>query len=182
MLRALLFYTIMAVVGFIYMSADDPAGAQMRLFGDGNDVGWDTLIGAGVGLVVVALSWFGQRFKPLQELSNELGRVIGEPGSIAIAALACSSAIGEEILFRGAIQPGLGLWWTSAIFAFLHGGTRRSLRLSVIFAFLAGLLLGWLTEWTGNLLAPILCHVTVNYFNLHLIVGRLKETKTEVVS
>ncbi|MFZ0545271.1 MAG: type II CAAX endopeptidase family protein [Candidatus Promineifilaceae bacterium] len=34
--------------------------------------------------------------------------------------LALAAGIGEEILFRGAIQPRFGLWFTSIIFAILH--------------------------------------------------------------
>lgn len=31
------------------------------------------------------------------------------------------AAVGEEILFRGAIQPYFGIWLTSVLFIFLHG-------------------------------------------------------------
>ena len=96
---------------------------------------------------------------------------MGQPSSLAIAGLAVSSAIGEEIFFRGALQPLLGFWITAALFGLLHGGTSRRFRVWTIFAVAAGLLLGWLATYTENLLAPILCHMTINYFNLHLVVG-----------
>lgn len=35
-------------------------------------------------------------------------------------ALAVGAGIGEEILFRGALQPALGIWFTSALFAIVH--------------------------------------------------------------
>ncbi|MFD0931624.1 CPBP family intramembrane glutamic endopeptidase [Psychroflexus salinarum] len=31
------------------------------------------------------------------------------------------AGVGEEILFRGALQPLLGLWWTAILFVILHG-------------------------------------------------------------
>jgi len=33
------------------------------------------------------------------------------------------AGIGEELLFRGAIQPLLGIWWTGLLFALAHYGT-----------------------------------------------------------
>lgn len=35
-------------------------------------------------------------------------------------ALAIGAGIGEEILFRGALQPAQGIWFTSALFAIVH--------------------------------------------------------------
>jgi membrane protease YdiL (CAAX protease family) len=34
--------------------------------------------------------------------------------------LAITTAIGEEVLFRGALQPIFGMFWTSIFFALLH--------------------------------------------------------------
>jgi membrane protease YdiL (CAAX protease family) len=35
-------------------------------------------------------------------------------------ALAVGAGVGEEILFRGALQPVLGIWFTSFFFALIH--------------------------------------------------------------
>ncbi|MCA9917670.1 MAG: CPBP family intramembrane metalloprotease [Anaerolineales bacterium] len=35
-------------------------------------------------------------------------------------ALAIGAGVGEEILFRGALQPAQGIWFTSALFAIVH--------------------------------------------------------------
>jgi len=35
-------------------------------------------------------------------------------------ALAIGAGVGEEILFRGALQPTLGIWFTSVLFAIVH--------------------------------------------------------------
>ena len=79
--------------------------------------------------------------------------------------------MGEELLFRGALQPLLGFWITAALFGLLHGGTAPRFRSWALFALASGLLLGGLAVYTDNLLAPMLCHLTINYFNLHLVVG-----------
>lgn len=38
-----------------------------------------------------------------------------------IILLSLCAGIGEELLFRGAIQPWLGIWLTAALFIALHG-------------------------------------------------------------
>ena len=67
------------------------------------------------------------------------------------------AGVGEELLFRGAIQPEIGVVPASLLFGAMHiggGGT-------VVFgcwAALFGLALGWLAIGTGGLLAPVVAH------------------------
>lgn len=68
------------------------------------------------------------------------------------------AGIPEEILFRGALQPSLGLLLTSVIFGALHGITRGYF----VYAAVAGLLLGALVEWRGGLWAAIAAHTMVD--------------------
>ncbi len=167
---AVIFYLIMGLLGLGAMALQDlDLGAE--IFGGGESLPRDTLYGAGAGLAVVLLTRLLWRWEPMRKLNEELRGILGSPGTGAIAILAVTSAVGEELLFRGAIQPLLGLWITSAVFGFAHGGSARRFRAWALFALAAGLLLGALEEVTQNLLAPILCHLTVNYFNLHHLVS-----------
>lgn len=165
---AVVFYVLMTLLGLAAMSWQDLEIGR-EVFGDGTTLPRDTLLGAGSGLAVVALTRLLGRWAPMRRLEQELSSLLGRPGSVAIAVLAVTSAVGEEVLFRGALQPLLGLVLTAIVFGLVHGGPTPRFRAWALFALLAGLLLGWLEEFTGNLLAPILCHLTVNYFNLHHI-------------
>jgi membrane protease YdiL (CAAX protease family) len=166
---ALVFYAVMAVIGLGMLTLQDlDAGAV--IFGDGAHLIRDTLAGAISGLAVVGLTRLTLRYEAVRKLNDELRAMLGSPGSGAIALLAVSSAIGEELLFRGALQPLIGFWLTALIFGLLHGGFNDRFRLWAAFALAAGVLLGALTVWTDNLLAAILCHLTVNYFNLHTVI------------
>jgi membrane protease YdiL (CAAX protease family) len=80
--------------------------------------------------------------------------------------LALSSGIAEEALFRGALQPVVGLVWASLLFALAHLVPRRELLPWSLFSLAAGFLLGGLYAATGNLVAPIVAHVVVNAANL----------------
>ncbi len=74
----------------------------------------------------------------------------------------------EEILFRGILYPAIkrlgfartALWLTTVLFALSHANTMTFLPLVLL-----SLLLTWLYERTGNLLAPILTHATFNLTN-----------------
>jgi len=167
-IAATIFYSLMSVLGLWTMATQD-IDVFVAVFGDGTDVLRDTLLGAGSGLVVVGITWCCRNMRAVTDLNREFGEVIGEPSTMLIALLALTSSIGEEVLFRGGLQPLIGFWWTVTIFGLLHGGAARKYRVWAIFATAAGVLLGWLADFTGNLLAPILCHLTVNYFNLHLV-------------
>jgi membrane protease YdiL (CAAX protease family) len=77
---------------------------------------------------------------------------------IEIVAISVLAGVGEEVLFRGAVQPELGLIATSLVFGAFHVGGRLTMALG-IWAACTGALLGWLAIATGGLLAPIVAHI-----------------------
>jgi membrane protease YdiL (CAAX protease family) len=166
---AAVFYLVMGLVGVgaITLQGLTP---KLVIFGEGGALLRDAAVGALAGLAVVGLTRLAWGLDAVRKLNDEMRTILGDPGTSAITVLAVTSAIGEELLFRGALQPMLGFVPTAVIFGLLHGGFQAKFRLWAVFALLAGLLLGALTLWTDNLLAALLCHMTVNYFNLHKMV------------
>jgi membrane protease YdiL (CAAX protease family) len=71
-------------------------------------------------------------------------------------------AVSEELLFRAVIQPGLGLWWTSILFALVHV---RYLKKWVMVAvvFLISILFGWLFMKTGTVWSVVWAHFLVDF-------------------
>ncbi len=163
------FYLVMGLVG-VGVIALQGLTPGLVVFGEGSALLRDTVAGALSGVGVVGLTRLAWNLDAVRKLNDEMRAILGSPGTVAITVLAVTSAIGEELLFRGALQPVLGLVPTAVIFGLLHGGFKAKFRLWALFALLAGLLLGALTLWTDNLLAALLCHMTVNYFNLHKVV------------
>lgn len=95
-----------------------------------------------------------------------------KPLQIGLAA-----GVGEELLFRAALQPLLGLWISSVIFALAHIRTASfadSMPKKAIYmlnVFLAGLALGLIYVYVG-LLAAVLVHATIDVaslMSLHLL-------------
>ncbi|MBC7793590.1 MAG: CPBP family intramembrane metalloprotease [Clostridia bacterium] len=127
--------------------------------------------GLGVGIVIVGLSRLSTaRFAWAMHLADEFRSVLSGVERRGVLIVALTSALAEESLFRGLLQPSLGLWLTAAIFAVLHVGPTPRFLPWTIMAFGAGLLFGGLFDFTGNLLAPFLAHATVNYLNLRYLV------------
>ncbi|MBW2230348.1 MAG: CPBP family intramembrane metalloprotease [Deltaproteobacteria bacterium] len=137
------------------------------------DIRWgrDALIGAVSGLAVVAISAAMTRLTHWGEaLARALGSSLGELSFRDALLLACASGLGEELFFRAALQPRVGLLWASLIFGAAHFVPRREMLPWSVFAVAAGLLFGVLFEWTGNVVAPIVAHALVNAVNLPLLV------------
>lgn len=72
----------------------------------------------------------------------------------------------EELLFRGAMErhflkqgksPAFAIVVSSLFFAVIHGNPAQ-----IFFAFLIGMLLGWLYYRTGSIVPAVLCHILNN--------------------
>lgn len=61
---------------------------------------------------------------------------------LGILSIGLAAAIGEEAIFRGAMQPRFGLIATALLFALVH--SNYGLSLATLVVFVLGLLLGWL--------------------------------------
>lgn len=99
---------------------------------------------------------------------TSLGRLL-----IGLVVIGVVPGVAEELVFRGVIQRNLvrwsgsrhvGVWLAAALFSAIHfqffGFVPR---------FLLGLLLGYLYEWSGNILVPMAAHFTNNAFQLLLL-------------
>jgi uncharacterized protein len=113
-----------------------------------------SLVGAGADFLT---NWLTpQTANQLNQVSNAL---YGSFGSDILpwVLLAVSAGVAEEVLFRGAIQPRLGLLLTSLLFTATHLQYGFSIVLAVIL--LGGLSLGLLRKH-ANTTTAIICHVT----------------------
>ena len=91
-------------------------------------------------------------------------------GAREVVVISLAAGIGEELLFRGVLQPELGLIPASLIFGVLHTGGRGTLAFGC-WVTLMGAALGWLAVATGGLLAPIVAHALYDAAALAYIRG-----------
>ena len=121
------------------------------------------------GAVVRATQYSVYRFKWAKALHTEFRGLLGPLGSLDIIAFAGLSAVAEELFFRGALQPVIGIVATSLVFGLLHIGPDKKFLVWTAQAAAMGFALGGLFWVTGDLIAPMTAHFVINYQNLHFI-------------
>jgi hypothetical protein len=165
---AILFYGGMLAIAWLWRSG--LRGASLWVAEPGATIDWvrDPALGAAAAAAVIALSAAFTRHTEIgRALARALGALLGPLRWRDCALLALLSGVGEEALFRGALQPEVGLVAASLLFGVVHFAPQRELRAWTIFAIGAGFLLGALYDATGNLVAPIVAHAGINAVNLH---------------
>lgn len=127
------------------------------------------------GIVLALLvqgAW--QRFFPesqeaVESLSEMLFGPLVRAGLLGALTIGLSAGLGEEILFRGAMQPRLGLVLTSLLFAVIH--TQYGVTPALVQILALGLLLGLVRQRAGTLTA-IAAHAVYNFiFVMAAVIG-----------
>lgn len=131
----------------------------------------DLAVGLAVGLTTV-LGWrVSLAFGWARRLDRAFRHMLAGIRPSDAFGLALMSALAEELFFRGFLQPRLGLAATAVLFGLVHIPHRRSQIPWTVGAIAMGFVLGLLYDWRAGILAPTVAHFTVNYFNLHHLVG-----------
>ena len=133
-------------------------------------IGWGITFGLAISVPSTVVVFFVPLFSSLRR------QLLGLVSRLDLDALnplwiSLSAGIGEELLFRGALQPILGIWWASFIFTVAHfrSGQFHSMNWQkLIYAasvFIAGLFLGYVFLEIG-LIAAMVTHTIVNVVSL----------------
>lgn len=126
-------------------------------------------IGVAIGLLimvgVVNVVWISLVPQDIYEEQTEASEALAESIDTfwLVLAVATAAAVGEEIAFRGALQPVFGLWWTAFIFTAIHA--QYTLTPAALIIFGVALALGWLRR-RYNLYAAIAAHFMYNFIPL----------------
>lgn len=135
---------------------------------NGKSLLWGALLGLALALLNLIVYNQGKKISfthfgwILEKLMYPMFRSIRIHEIFIIAFL---SGFCEESLFRGTIQKEWGIIVASLIFGLLHTGARRLIVMGIWTALL-GMILGFAYEKTGNLLIPMIAHLTNNLVNL----------------
>jgi membrane protease YdiL (CAAX protease family) len=116
-------------------------------------------------------AWAQAKETDLAELTKRITEFKSVPRLlVGLLVIALIPAVGEELVFRGLVQPKFfaltrnvhaAVWLTAFIFSFIHFQFY-----GLIPRMLLGVLFGYLYAWSGNLLYPIIGHFVNNGFTL----------------
>lgn len=126
------------------------------------------LVGVGIGLGITGASAIAYRLWPGYRKSADLYlKMVLEPLAWAdLVWMGLLPGLSEEFLFRGVMLPAIGLNTTGVFFSSLCFGVLHLSSLQhwpyVVWATLIGFVLGASALISGNLLVPIIAHITTN--------------------
>lgn len=121
------------------------------------------VIGLGMIPVVMGIERLSAQFNigsdpGVEKLTEQLlGPLFTTP--FGIITLGASAALGEEILFRGAVQPRFGFILTALLFALVH--SNYGISLSTLIVFILGLVLG-VVRMRANTSTTMIIHAVYN--------------------
>ncbi len=128
-------------------------------------LGWGVLAWLGATLVSAGVVWLLESFgfDPEPQAAEQAIALV-DPW-LVVLSIVILAPIAEEVFFRGVVfnawrREGGRRWafiGSSILFAIIHISV-----VALVPIFLLGLALAWIYERTGNLLAPIAMHATVN--------------------
>ena len=163
-------YGAMAVVAFVIGAVRGDADLYRLPHATPLRMVLSPLLGIGVGLVFVFLTRLAvHRFEWVRQLHRSFRGLVTNLHARDIFILAVASSVGEELLFRGALLPWIGLWASTVIFALLHIGPGLRYLPWTASAFIMGLVFALLHQWMGDLGGAIAAHFTINFLNLGYI-------------
>jgi membrane protease YdiL (CAAX protease family) len=126
---------------------------------------------AGLGLVLALLVILGTRFTVARfawakRLHLDLRPIAHGLTLWQIVVIAFFSSLGEELLFRGLLQPWLTLLPTAVLFGLCHQVPGEARWVWACWATVVGLAFGAIFALTGSLLGALLAHAVINAVNL----------------
>ncbi len=157
---------VVAVVGETVLAAVAVVWIRARgLVVDLGDPGVGFGLGLGAAAVFAAVNYGVLRLAPpvgpvraIRRLYfDTLRPVFATASGVDVAAVSLAAGLGEELLFRGAVQVEFGVVVASLLFGLAHVGGRGSLVFGVWVAVM-GFGLGALAHVGGGLLAPVVAH------------------------
>ncbi len=169
--------TLVAVLTQAGLAAAGLAGAAMA----GVPVPWGverpvyaTLVGLAAAALLAAvnlslLRWGGGVWRAVRiAVDDVLVPTFSGLGSWQIVVVSLAAGIGEELFFRGWLQPVFGLPAASVAFGLAHVAGARMLALGVWAAGM-GVVMGSLALVTGGILAPMTAHACYDVLAFHYL-------------
>lgn len=129
-----------------------------------------SVVGVAFGLIAALLAHFIISRKWMKEVQAKYSGLIGplKLGFWEILYISICAGIGEEVLFRGAIQPLIGVIFTAVVFVALHGYLNpKDARISIygFFMVLVMIAIGVICDQIG-IISSMIAHAVIDVYLL----------------
>ncbi len=123
-----------------------------------------------VALLMVGFSLYAiKTFLWAQILNIEFKRIFVPLKDWQIFLIAFCSGTTEETVFRGIIQPLIGIFPTSLLFGLMHLIPNKVFIPWTLYTIFGGFLFGCLFEIAGTLFPSIISHILINFIMIYLL-------------
>lgn len=120
-------------------------------------------------LTIASTRWLVAHTRWADALARALrGAVLGA-SPLELRLIAVGGAFAEELLFRAALVPILGVVASAIVFGALHFAGRATYVTWMAWATAMGVLLGLLFVYSGSLLPPLVAHALINHENMRFL-------------
>lgn len=138
--------------------------------------GEQLLYGLGLSALAAVASYLSFRMTAQSEATRNTITAYGrlDLSGLNPVWISLAAAIGEELLFRAALQPLLGVWITSLVFLLTHTPVYQFRRLNIatlvqaVGVFGASVALGFIYQYVG-LLAAMMVHTALDVVGLYVV-------------
>jgi membrane protease YdiL (CAAX protease family) len=133
---------------------------------------------AAVAPLLIVLQWTRvSRLAPLRGLTEAVDRTVvplfAGCSALDLALISLAAGVGEEVLFRGVIQPGLADWlgpWVGLVLTSMLFGLVHPVNVAyVVYAAAVGLYLGGLALAFDNVVVPLTTHAAYDFVALYFL-------------
>jgi len=144
-------------------------------------VGEQFLYGLGLSALAAVASYLSFRLTARSEATRNTILAYGrlDLSGLNPVWISLAAAIGEELLFRAALQPLLGVWITSLVFLLTHTpvyqfrSLNRATLVQAVGVFGASVALGFIYQYVG-LLAAMMVHAALDVVGLYVVRNALR--------
>lgn len=168
-------FVVLSFLGVGLFFGRSPAEAMRRL-GWTRAFSWRWYLGAvasGVVMAVLVQEVWNRMMPASQEGIEKLSEMMFGPivgtGLLGALTIGLAAGLGEETLFRGAMQPRFGIVLTSLLFAVIH--TQYGVSLALVQILAIGLIFGFVRQ-RANTLTSMAAHASYNFiFAMAAVIG-----------
>ncbi|MDX1591905.1 MAG: CPBP family intramembrane glutamic endopeptidase [Balneolaceae bacterium] len=167
-LGSLVFYFFVSTILYYFVIEE----SLFSVFFEGSPIWEQTLVGLGAGILCALIILFFSTRPPMKSVLDDfvIFRIISRSRFSLFDKVQISffAGLGEELLFRGTIQPLIGIWLTSVLFIAIHGYISIKSAGHILFTVLLlglSVVLGFLFELSG-IIAAMTAHASYDFIML----------------